>query len=312
MLFFAAAVVLAVASPAEARRTTINSHGQAVIAGGNQAMARAQAINSALRAAVQQVATSLGGPPEGDDGVVDKAVYLRAAAFIPGSRVLNEDIDGNVLEVEVAVEVDMDALQIALGGRRGIAQARARSGGGAGLGGKKVLILATEKLGPNVIFGWTDVVWGWGYGSSKTTMMREVTEMGGIEAVMSDGFNGAGFHVVDPHVLKGILTPRPAFEVLDMSSGLGRQIAEKGDADLVVIAKGEATNAHHSTVAAAGMYSGQANVVARLVRVRDGKVLASSTQHAAQVHIDEKTARLNALNEAARMAASELTKKIDQ
>jgi hypothetical protein len=59
------------------------------------------------------------------------------------------------------------------------------------------------------------------------------------------------------------------------------------------------------------MHSGQANVVARLVRVRDGKVLASTTQHAAQVHIDVETARLNALNEAARLAADELTKKLD-
>ena len=50
---------------------------------------------------------------------------------------------------------------------------------------------------------------------------------------------------------------------------------------------------------------------ARVVRVKDGKVLASTSQHAAQVHIDLDTARLNALNEAAKMAASALTKKLN-
>jgi hypothetical protein len=306
------AFVLFAAAPAEARRSTVSAHGQAVIAGGNQAMARAQAINAALRHAVEQLTQSLGGPAEGDDSLVDKAVYGRAAAFVPRSTVVNEDVDGNVLEVEVSVEVDVDALTVALGGRRGVKVAHGRTdGGGIDLGAKKVLILATEQLGPHQIFGWTDVVWGWGYGSSKTTMVKVNSEMGSIEATMADGFNDAGFHVVDPHVLKGRLAPKPAFEVLDLTAGAGRSIAEKSDADLVVIVKGVAQTAFHETIAESGMHSGQANVVARLVRVRDGKVLASSTQHAAQIHIDPDTARLNALNEAARLAAAELTKKLD-
>ena len=275
-------------------------------------MARAKAINAALRHALEQLTQSLGGPAEGDDSLIDKAIYSRAAAFVPRSTVVNEDIDGNVMEVEVNVEVDVDALTVALGGRRSGRDLKARNdGGGIDLGGKRVLILATEQLGPHQVFGWTDVVWGWGYGSSKTTMVQVNNEMGGIEATMADGFSGAGFHVVDPHVLKGRLAPKPAFEVLDLSSGAGRSIAEKSDADLVVIVKGVAQTAYHSTVAESGMHSGQANVVARLVRVRDGKVLASTTQHAAQIHIDVDTARLNALNEAARLAAAELTKKLD-
>jgi hypothetical protein len=302
--------VVGFAVRAEARRTTVTVKGQSVVAGGNQALARAQAINAALRNAIGEVAGTLGAPAEGDDGATDKAVYGRAAAFVPHSTVLNQDVDGNVLEVEVSVEVDVDALQVAIGGKRGAGQAK-QHGAGAGLGGKRVLILATEQLGPHQIFGWTDHVWGWGYGSSKTTMMKVNDEMGSIEAMFADGFNVAGFHVIDANVLKGKLAPKPAFEVLDLSASAGRQIAEKSDADFVVIAKGVAQNAYHSDIAAGGMYSGQANVVARLIRVKDGKVMASATQHAAQIHIDEKTARLNALNEAARLAADELTKKLD-
>jgi hypothetical protein len=315
LLPLVACVVIVVfgAAPAFAKKTTLTASGQAVVAAGGKQLARSQAINAALRSAVGTVVAQLGGPGEGDDDTIDKNVYQRAAAYIPSSTVITENQDGSIFTVEVTVDVEKDLVLAALGGRRGAKQLRAQfANGGDALAGKRVIILATEQLGPNHLIAWTDYVWHWGVGgSSKTTVMQEDKTMGGIEAVMSDGFTNAGFKVVDPQVLKGKLAPRPAFRTLDLSTGDARNIAEKGDADFVVVVKGVAKDAHHATIAAGGMHSGQGNVVARLVRVRDGKVLASSTQHAAQVHIDLDTARLNALNEAARMAATELTQKIN-
>jgi hypothetical protein len=298
---------------AEARRTTVTAEGRAVVVGGNRAMARAQAIASALRAAVGQVAGSLGGASEGGDKATDHAVYERAAAFVPRSQVVSEDLDGNVLEVQVSADVDVEALKVAIGDRRSrqpTADSR-QSGNGERLDGKRVLILATEQLGPNRVFGWTDLVWTPGVLRTKTTVVREVNEMGGIEATVAEVFGGAGFHVVDPAVLRGKLAPKPAFEALDLSTGEARQIAQKSDADYVVVAKGTAQLAYHADLAGANMKSGQGNVVARLVRVRDGKVVASTTQHAAEVHIDADTARLNAINSAARLAAETLTRKLN-
>jgi len=297
---------------AEARRATVSAEGHAVVVGGNRAMARAQAINGALRAAVGQVAGSLGAPGDGDDVATDHAVYDRAAAFVPRSTVVSEDIDGNIFQVQISADVDVDSLRAAVGDRRGSAASRASVGGGSAekLDGKRVLILATEQLGPHRVFGWTDVVWTPGVLRTKTTVVREVNEMGGIEATLAEVFGGAGFHVVDPQVLRGKLAPKPAFEVLDLSAGEARNIAEKSDADYVVIAKGTAQLAYHAALAGADMQSGQGNVVARLVRVRDGKVVGSTTQHAAEVHIDADTARLNAINSAARLAAETLTRKL--
>jgi hypothetical protein len=297
---------------AEARRATVAAEGHAVIVGGNRAVARSQAIAGALRAAVAQVAGSVGAAGDGDDTATDHAVYDRAAAFVPRSTVVSEDVDGNIFQVQISADVDVDAIKAALGDRRSSAAARATIGGGAGekLDGKRVLILATEQLGPHRVFGWTDVVWTPGVIQTKTTVVREVNEMGGIEATLAEVFGGAGFHVVDPAVLRGKLAPKPAFEMLDLSSGEARQIAQKSDADYVVIAKGTAQLAYHAELAGAGMQSGQGNVVARLVRVRDGKVVGSTTQHAAEVHIDADTARLNAINSAARLAAETLTRKL--
>jgi hypothetical protein len=295
---------------AEARRATVAAEGHAVIVGGNRAMARSQAIAAALRAAVGQVAGSVGAPGDGDDTATDHAVYDRAAAFVPRSTVVSEDVDGNIFQVQISADVDVDALKIAVGGRSRAASAEGRAGGGEKLDGKRVLILATEQLGPHRVFGWTDLVWTPGVIRTKTTVVREVNEMGGIEATVAEVFGGAGFHVVDPQVLRGKLAPKPAFEMLDLSAGEARSIAEKSDADYVVIAKGTAQLAYHADLAGAGMQSGQGNVVARLVRVRDGKVVGSTTQHAAEVHIDADTARLNAINSAARLAAETLTRKL--
>src|SRR5262249_46183128 len=82
------------AARAEARRATVSAEGRAVIVGGNRAVARSQAIASALRSAVGQVAGSIGGAAEGDDSATDHAVYNRAAAFVPRSTVVSEDVDG--------------------------------------------------------------------------------------------------------------------------------------------------------------------------------------------------------------------------
>jgi hypothetical protein len=176
----------------------------------------------------------------------------------------------------------------------------------------RVLVLATEQLGPQRIFGWADVVWDDGGMRSHTTAVREVSELGGIEAKISEAFASSGYDVVDPHVLHGRLRPKPAFERLDLSLGEAEQVATRADAELVVIAKGVAQSAYHPMLDLGGMTSGQANVVARLVRVRDGKVLASTSQHAAQVHIDPTTARQEALDEAARLAAQALLQQLDR
>jgi hypothetical protein len=308
-LLLALLMCAALGSVAQAagRATTVTGEGHAVIAG-DRGQAYAQAKQQALHDAVAQVVRSLGGPAEGEDEALDRALYARAATFCLRATVLDDDVDGTILNLRSSVVVDADAVARALGGRRG--SSKATGGGGRGHEGKRVLVLATEQLGPHRLFGWADLVWQPGMLTTRTQVMREVREMGGIEAALSDRFASAGFTVIDPHVLRGRLQPKPAFEALDLSNGLAQQVAQKSDADFVIIAKGVAQLAHHATIAQGGMVSGQGNVVARLVRVRDGRVMASTTQHAAAVHIDADTARIQALDEAARLAGDALTGKL--
>ena len=300
-----------VSTVAQARPVSVTAHGEAIVVKNQRAQAEQAAVDRALHEAVTQMVQSLGGPAEGEDAAVDAAIFARIDPFIVSHRIASQNSDGNVLEVEVAVEINRDALSAALGKHK-------RSS--AKQGQRRVLILATEQLAPDEIFGWTDYVFGAHVGpngvsvkeSSKTKMFKAHRETGGVEATMSGGFTSAGFRVVDLDTLRGKLAPKPAVEVLDLSAPQARSIANKADADFVVVVKGVAQTVRHEMVSQAGMHSGQANVVARFIRVRDGRVMASSTQHAAQVHIDLETAKLNALNEAARLATVELTQKIGQ
>ena len=54
--------------------------------------------------------------PPGTDPYSD-AVYDRAAAFVPRSTIVSEDIDGNILQVQISADVDVDALRAAIGPR---------------------------------------------------------------------------------------------------------------------------------------------------------------------------------------------------
>ena len=285
---------------AEARRATVSAEGHAVIVGGNRAMARAQAINGALRAAVGQVAGSLGAPGDGDDSATDHAVYDRAAAFVPRSTVVSEDVDGNILQVQISADVDVDALKAAVGdaARRGggardaSAAARARSSTASACS-----MLATEQLGPHRVFGWTDVVW--------TPGVHAHEDDGGARGQRDGRHRGDRRRGVRRRRLPRRRSAGAARQAC-AEAGVrdARPVGGRGAADRArsrtpttwSSPRGRRSSRITRTLAGAGMQSGQGNVVARLVRVRDGKVVGSTTQHAAEVHIDADTARLNAIN----------------
>lgn len=312
-LFLAVALVLFWAAQSPLRADPVPSTGQAVIVRGNQQGAAAQAQAQAVRGAVEKVVLAQGGPKPGSDNVIDARIYAQAPTFVSGISVLSEKVDGNILVVDMSIDVNVLAVHQAIGDRRVTPTAAAAP---LDLGRKRVLILATEQLGPEQIISWIDVairpgtLLSPGAMQTKRNFARVANEMGTLNAVLADGFTTAGWNVIDVAVLKGKLKAMPRFEPLDMTDDQARSIASKADADAVIIVKGVAKLANASSTLGSGMWSGQANVVARLVRVSDGKVLAASTQHSAQVHIDEDTARINALTAAARQTGAELVGKV--
>jgi hypothetical protein len=279
-----------------------NTEGSAVVVGGDKNAAIEKATVSGEVHAVAEALKKIGGSPDEAQALVDE----HCAELIKSSQVSHDIMDGNILTVRVTATIDLAALK-RLASASGAVPAKAQ------LTGKKVLILATEQLGPHDIVGWTDYAFSIGPGSasasSKTHLLQLVDESGSLEASISSAFAEAGFEVIDPKVLRGRLQ-KPGLEVVDLTAPQAQAIAEKGDADLVIIAKGRADLMYHPALAEAGMQSGSGNVVARVIRVKDGKVLSTSTQQAAKVHLDIQTARILALNEAAKLASAELLRKL--
>jgi hypothetical protein len=178
------------------------------------------------------------------------------------------------------------------------------------LGSKRVLLLITEQNGADIVHSWTHVVFTpFVIGiQTGTPQFRSVNELGVIEATLSEQMTNAGFSVMDANVLKGRMGPPARYEAI-LGDDDARTVALHSCADLVLVARGVGRVAPGPALAGSGMLSGQANVTARLVRVADGVVIGSAAEHAAQVHIDADTARMNALGEAAKMVANKLAAK---
>ncbi|HZS36289.1 MAG TPA: hypothetical protein VFF06_05655 [Polyangia bacterium] len=240
----AALACMLAAAPAQARRTTVSAIGQAQIGPHRTPLVRAQAINQALRRALEKAAELIGGPSEGEDPAADKLVYDRLAAFVPRTAVIAERVEDRVLTVELSVDVDLDALEAAFGGRRGVAAAWMN-------------VRNDERAPQRVAISATPAA---------------------LEAVVASAFVDAGYRIAG------------------------------ADAELIVVVRGSARPGARD----GELWAGEARVEAQLVRARDRRPVATIAQSATQLHADRDAAQKNALVEAARLAAAELTRKVDR
>jgi hypothetical protein len=282
--------------------TASPSFGRSVIVGNNAPKAKAAALENAVRAAVESAVQQLEGPPPGEDATVDQQVYETPRAFAKSVTVVRESVEDNVLMVEANVAIDEAALKAALGARRHKTTPK-----------KSVLILASEQIGPQKLLAWTDIVYSRDLAATSLTAKSHVAtvqnEFGAFENVISDVFSASGFKVIDLHVLKGEAPPAKGLAVKEIGTDDLAKLGLKASADYVVVIRGTTKTGYHSMLSQAGVNSGQANATGRLVRTADAKVVSSASTHGASVHIDAETAQINALNDAARAAASELVEK---
>jgi hypothetical protein len=300
--FLAAAFLL---SGAWAAPLQVRSEGTAVVVKGNKTAALEQATRSAQTNAVAEALTQLGGSADAAEGLLDKAPDL-----LKSFEVTEQNVDTNILTIKATASIDATALAA----RAGLKPGAKRAKSSASAAPRKVLILASEQLGPKSIIAWSDLAFSVGPGSvsasSKGHLIQLVDELGGLQATLSQAFTSAGYEVVDLKALRGKIA-KPQLEVVDLTAPQAQELAKKGDADLVVVAKGRANSMYHSTIAESGMRSGGGNVVAQLIRVADGKVLSSTTQQGAKVHLDQETAQVLALNEAGKLASTELLRSLN-
>jgi len=257
---------------------TVTAEGVGAVIGGDRAIARDQAIQDALRKAVEQAVGILVSSEtlvQNFQTLNDK-IYTQTQGYIQNYRVLSENPGPNVHQVTIQASVamgnlekDLQALGFLLGQ----------------VGKPRVMILVAEQQIGQVNFNYW---WGTARGTQADLNVAENTIM--------DRFREKGFDIVDPQAQAGNIKIPQAFQVVELSNQNAITLGKQVDAEIVIVGKALARTA--GSIAGTAMKSIQANVSMRAIQIDNARVLSSGTENSAAIHIDEVTAGSEAIKKA--------------
>ena len=257
---------------------TITAEGVGVVIGGDRAVARDNAINDALRKAVEQaVGTMVSSETLVQNfQTLNDRIYTQTQGYIQNYKILGESPGPDLHRVTIQAAVAMGDLQKDLQGL-GILLGQ--------VGKPRIMILIAEQnIGQQYYTYW----WGHERGEQADLTVAENTIM--------DRFREKGFDFVDHNVQSKNIKVSPAFRMVDLNDPAAITLGQQADAEVVIVGKALAKSV--GSIAGTAMKSVQANISLRAIQTDNGRVLSSGTEHAAAVHIDEITAGAEALRKA--------------
>lgn len=119
-----------------------------------------------------------------------------------------------------------------------------------------------------------------------------------------------GYEIIEPSFATKIIKQNKAFRNLDLSEGTSIKLGDLVRADYVVLGKAIASSG--SKVPQSSMLSCFANLTAKLIRVKDGKVIAYLDASGSSAHMDVITGGKEALTNAAFDLAAEITEALNK
>jgi len=266
--------------------STVQAIGVGNIIAGDVAHARDNAIDDALRKAVQQV---LG-------------TYLSSETLVQNYQMVEDNIltwtKGYVQNYKVIAERQLDSMTyqvtveatIRMGDLKNDAESLQNLI--AKMGNPRLMVMIQERnIGENYQ--------GNGYFN---------VDMTSAETAMIDVLMNKGIEVVDPSVIKRKLKKQEALAALSGNLKAATAIAHEYGAEVIVIGKAMAKVA--TGVNLYGMKSCQADVTTRAINTDTGMIIATASGHAAKPHIDELTGGTMAIKAAATQTANQLIDKI--
>jgi hypothetical protein len=256
----------------------VTAEGVGAVIGGDRAIARDQAIQDALRKAVEQAVGTLVSSEtmvQNFQTLSDK-IYTQSQGYIQNYRVVSETPGPNVHQVTIQatvamgnLEKDLQALGFLLGQ----------------VGKPRIMILVAEQqIGQQYYNYW----WGIHRGTQ--------TDLNVAENTIMDRFREKGFDIVDHQAQAGNIKIPPAFQVVELSDRNAVTLGKQVDAEIVIVGKALARSV--GSIAGTAMKSLQANISMRAIQVDNARVLSSGTENAAAVHIDEVTGGSEAIKKA--------------
>lgn len=256
----------------------VTAEGVGAVIGGDRAIARDQAIQDALRKAVEQAVGTLVSAEtmvQNFQTLSDK-IYTQSQGYIQNYQVVSETPGPNVHQVTIQANVamgnlekDLQALGFLLGQ----------------VGRPRVMILVAEQqIGQQYYNFW----WGTHRGTQ--------TELNVAENTIMDRFREKGFDIVDHQAQAGNIKIPPALQVVELNDRNAITLGKQVDAEIVIVGKALARSV--GPIAGTAMKSLQANISMRAIQVDNARVLSSGNENAAAVHIDEVTGGSEAIKKA--------------
>lgn len=161
-------------------------------------------------------------------------------------------------------------------------------------GATKILLLVTEQ---NIA------------GPQTAWWLGEI-DLSSAETIIAQKLKEGGYTIIEPSSVEKIVRRRRAFRVLPLIENRSVKLARLAKADYLLIGQAVASAGLHVPQSNLRSYFG--NITARLIRVRDGKVLSYFDASGNAVHADVVTGGKEALTEAGQELAGKLLGFLDE
>ncbi|MFH0858818.1 MAG: hypothetical protein V1842_04720 [Candidatus Omnitrophota bacterium] len=135
-------------------------------------------------------------------------------------------------------------------------------------------------------------------------------DLSSTEATIAQKLIQQGYEILEPSVLNKIVKNNPAFRVADIGESQSIKLANLVNADYVIVGKAVASSG--GNVPSSNMRSCYANLTAKLINVKDGKVVAYLDASGNTVHMDLITGGKEALVKAATDLAGKLIEALNK
>jgi hypothetical protein len=135
-------------------------------------------------------------------------------------------------------------------------------------------------------------------------------DLSATEAKIASRLLEKGFTILDPSQLTSRISQKPAFRVLAISDQDSVKLGNLAKADYVVLGKALASSGPN--VPSSNMRSCFANITAKVIRVKDGKVISYLEASGNSAHLDVITGGKEALVRAADSIAMQLNAALEK
>lgn len=279
-----------------AQTQTVTAEGVAGVQG-DPAIARDNAIQDALRKAVEQAVGTLVASETLVENfqVVRDNIYNKSSGYIKEYKIVKESPGKDLFTVTISAVVGTGDLKNDLGAL-GLLIARAGKP-------RTLFMIAEQNIGQEILLYW------WGYwGKGGAAFAGQSVEMAVSETVLKEEFLNRGFNVIDISAVTGKFEISNAYRIADLTDTGAREIGRKMGAEIIIKGKALAKEGPRTAGSAVGSYL--ADITLSAVRVDNGQVLASVRGNAAARHVTQHVGGNQAIENAARQVADKLVEQI--